>query len=101
MKTIEPTSYTNLFDAVALAFGHAGRGLRAVKTPEKIDAIFLLSDGAPNRGRFRVAKRVVSHISELSKKEIPVHTIGAGEEVFPLLRAIAEATGGTFVDAFE
>ncbi len=101
LAEIEPTSYTNLYDSVELAFGHAGRGPRAVANPEKIDMIFLLSDGAPNRGRHRTPARVIKHIAKLSKREIPVHTIGAGEEVFPLLQAIARETGGKFVDAFE
>ena len=101
LESIEPTSYTNLYDSVELAFGHAGRGPKAVEGGKPLQAIFLLSDGAPNRGRFRIQKRVVKHIAALSEKTIPVHTIGAGEEVFPLLQAIARETGGTFVDAFE
>ena len=33
--------------------------------------------------------------------DLPLNTIGAGEEVFPLLQAMATAGGGQFVDAFE
>ncbi|MDF1701384.1 MAG: VWA domain-containing protein [Planctomycetota bacterium] len=101
LESIEPTSYTNLYDAVEMAFGHAGRGSRPRAPAAKIDAVFLLSDGAPNRGRHRAAKRVIAGIAAMSKREIPVHTIGAGEEVFALLMAIAKATGGEFIDAFE
>ena len=101
LESIEPTSYTNLYDAVDMAFGHAGRGSRPRKPAERIDAVFLLSDGAPNRGRHRAHKRVVEGIKAMSKREIPVHTIGAGEEVFSLLMAIARETGGEFIDAFE
>lgn len=102
LATIEPTSYTNLYGAVEMAFRYAGRGSRApTEPPVKLDAIFLLSDGAPNRGQYRNHERVVKHIARMSKRDIPVHTIGAGEEVFPLLQAIADATGGSFVDAFE
>ncbi len=102
LAEIEPTSYTNLYGAVEMAFRYAGRGSRSGdEPPVKLDAIFLLSDGAPNRGQYRNHERVVKHIARMSKGEIPVHTVGAGEEVFPLLRAIAKATGGTFVDAFE
>ena len=63
--------------------------------------MFLLSDGAPNRGRYRRDDQVVAGIAALSRRRIPVHTIGAGEEVFPLLRRIADATGGRFADAFD
>jgi HEAT repeat protein len=101
LAEVEPTSYTNLYDALELAFGHTGRGPRAVEVPVELDAIFLLSDGAPNRGRHRTHDRVVKHVGRLSRRDVPVHTVGAGEEVFPLLRAIAHETGGTFVDAFE
>jgi len=101
MESIEPTSYTNLYDSIDMAFGHAGRGSRPRKPAVTLDAIFLLSDGAPNRGRHRAHKRVVKGIKEMSRREIPVHTIGAGEEVFSLLMAIAKATGGEFIDAFE
>lgn len=96
----EPTSYTNLFDAVDRAFGLAGRGRWAVEAPQALDAVFLLSDGAPNRGRHRTPEAVVRNVARLSERRVPVHTIGAGEEVFPLLKAIAAATGGRFVDAF-
>lgn len=101
LESIEPTSYTNLYDAVDMAFGHAGRGSRPREPGVRIDAIFLLSDGAPNRGRHRAHKRVVEGIQAMSRREIPVHTIGAGEEVFSLLMAIARETGGEFIDAFE
>ena len=101
LKKLETISYTNLFDAVETAFGHGGRGKFAQVDASPLDAVFLLSDGAPNRGRFRDEKRVIREIGKLSANEVPVHTIGAGDEVFPLLRAIARATGGTFVDAFE
>lgn len=101
LESIEPTSYTNLYDAVDMAFGHAGRGSRPRAPAQRLDAVFLLSDGAPNRGRHRAPKRVIEGIKAMSRREIPVHTIGAGEEVFSLLMAIARETGGTFVDAFE
>jgi len=101
LARVEPTSYTNIYGAVELAFRHAGRGARTLPETVPLDAIFLLSDGEPNRGQYRIPQRVVKHIAEMSRGTIPVHTIGAGEEVFPLLRAIAKATGGRFVDAFE
>ncbi len=90
VDAFETVSYTNLYDAVETAFGYG-----------HLDAVFLLSDGAPNRGKYRREKRVVEAIAALSQKRIPVHCIAAGEEVFPLLKKIADATGGSFVDAFE
>jgi len=101
VEEAEPLSYTNLYDAVETAFGYAGKGRRAAAEPVRVDAVFLLSDGAPNRGRYREPARIVPAVAELAEGRIPVHTIGAGDEAFPLLKAIAEATGGTFVNAFE
>ena len=98
---LEPTSYTNLYDALEIAFGLAGRGRRAVEPAERLDAIFVLSDGEPNRGRYREPGPIVKAVAELSRPDLPVHTIGAGEAAFSLLRRLAQATGGTFTDAFE
>jgi hypothetical protein len=100
LEAIEPTSYTNLYDAVDKAFGYQGGGRWPVEDPEALDAVFLLSDGAPNRGLHRTEDAVVRHVGLLADGKVPVHTIGAGEAVFPLLRAISGATGGRFVDAF-
>ena len=102
MPALALTDHGNLYGAVEMAFRYAGRGSQAPTEPAvKLNAIFLLSDGAPNRGLYRNNERIVKHIGRMSRRDIPVHTIGAGEEVFPLLRAIATATGGKFVDAFE
>lgn len=101
LAALETTSLTNLYDAVETAFQYMGRGRVPAAEPIELDMVFLLSDGAPNRGRYRDEDRVVKHIGRLSRREVPVHTVAAGERVFDLLKRIAEATGGTFTDAFE
>ncbi|MDJ0973664.1 MAG: VWA domain-containing protein [Planctomycetota bacterium] len=101
LAQLETTSLTNLYDAVETAFQYMGRGRVPAADPVELDMVFLLSDGAPNRGRYRDEDRVVKHIGRLSKRDVPVHTVAAGERVFDLLKRIAEATGGTFTDAFE
>ncbi len=101
LDRLETTSFTNLFDAVETAFGYAGKGRHPAAVPVRLDAVFLLSDGRPNRGRYLAEGPLVAAIAALSERRVPVHTVGAGDEVFPLLRAIATATGGTFVDGFE
>ena len=100
VEALETLSYTNLFDAVEVAFGLGGLGPRAAEEARHLDAIFLLSDGAPNRGRIRDEDRIVQALRDLSRGRVPIHAIAAGEEVFPLLQRIADATGGRFVDAF-
>jgi len=98
---LEPTSYTNIYDAVELGLGYAGRGRKKQDPPETLDALFLLTDGEPNRGRYRQPDELVREIAELAQPGIPVHTIGAGTAAYDLLKRIAAATGGTFTDAFE
>jgi uncharacterized protein YegL len=96
LDAIVPKSFTNIYDAVETAFQYAGFGRSPASEPQHLDLVFLLSDGAPNRGRYHVAEQVVAGISALSQRRVPVHTIGAGESVLPLLRDISAATGGTF-----
>jgi hypothetical protein len=97
----DAVSFTNLHDAIETAFSHAGRGRRPAADPRPLDAVFVLSDGAPNRGRFLDPDPVLSAVVALSAGVAPIHTIGAGEKAFPLLRRIAAATGGRFVDAYD
>jgi hypothetical protein len=101
LGALETISYTNLYDAVETAFGYGGIGPRAVDEPTRLDAVFLLSDGEPNRGRYRTEDRVVEALAALSRGRVPIHAVAAGEEVFPLLGRVARATGGRFVDAFD
>jgi hypothetical protein len=101
VHALESKSETNIYDAVEAAFEEMGRGTTPSTEPVRLDAVFLLSDGEPNQGRYHLPKQVVKGIAELSGGQVPVHTVGAGESVFQLLRDVAAATGGTFVDAFE
>ena len=101
LDAIVPKSYTNIYDAVETAFQYMGLGRSPAVDPQRLDVVFLLSDGAPNRGRYHVADQVLRAISALSQRRVPIHTIGAGETVLPLLRDIAFATGGTFQEAFD
>ena len=97
----EAVSFTNLHDAIETAFSYAGRGRRPVPDPHPLDAVFVLSDGAPNRGRYVEADQVLEAVVALAAGVAPVHAVGAGESAFPLLRRIAAATGGRFVDAYD
>ena len=101
LDAIVPKSYTNIYDAVETAFQYMGLGRTPAPDPQRLDLVFLLSDGAPNRGRYHVPEQVLAGIRALSQRKVPVHTIGAGESVLPLLRDIAAATGGTFQEALD
>lgn len=101
LDAIVPRSFTNLYDAVETAFSYAGRGRHPADDPVRLDLVFVLSDGAPNRGRYHLPAQVVAGIAALAGGTVPVHTVGAGEQVMPLLRAIAAATGGTCTEAVD
>lgn len=98
---LDVLSFTNLYDAVERAYGLAGRGPQTVEESVPLDAVFLLSDGAPNRGRYRDGPRIVAGLAALSEGDVPIHCICVREAVAALLNEIAGATGGVFVDAFE
>jgi hypothetical protein len=99
LAAISPVSFTNIYDAIEAAFGLAGRGPKPAPDAKPLDAIFVLSDGAPNRGRYVKDDANVEAVAGLSQRTIPVHAISAGDSVAALLRRIAAATGGTYVDA--
>src|SRR5262249_58150630 len=93
-------AYTNLYDAIETAFQYAGKGREPSADPVRVDAVFVLSDGFPNRGRYFERKQLIAGVAALSEKQVPVHTIGTGNAAgFPLLRESAGATGGGTVAA--
>ena len=90
LPTIEIKSYTNIFDSME----------KALKMEP--DEIFLISDGAPNRGRFRLPRDILREIKELNRKKVRINTISVvrvvdGDEHIGLLKDIAEAHGGQAV----
>jgi len=91
LPSIEIRSYTNLFDAVE-------RGLRL--RPQEL---FVISDGAPNRGRWRLPRDILREVAELNNHRTKIHTVSVvravdGDEHVSLLKQIAEAAGGTHVE---
>ena len=90
LKTIEIKSYTNLYDSLEKAIGLGP------------DEIFVISDGEPNRGRWRSARDILRELKKLNARRTPIHTISVvrtvdGDKHVGLLRAIAEQHGGQAV----
>jgi HEAT repeat protein len=80
-----PRGGTNLFD-----------GLEAALLMDGIDTIFLLSDGAPSRGRYRDAGAIARAVRQLNQtRRIAIHTVAIGIDS-PLLRRLAEESGGRY-----
>ncbi len=90
ISDIEIKSYTNLYDSMERAFR---------LDP---DEIFIISDGAPNRGRFRLPRDIIREVKKLNEKRIPIHSISIvrvvdGDEHIALLETIAKQNGGQHV----
>ena len=90
LADIEIKSYTNLFDSIEHAFSIDP------------DEVFVISDGAPNRGRFRLPRDIIREVKKLNQKRVPIHTISVvrvvdGDEHIALLATIAQDSGGTHV----
>ncbi|MGH7163336.1 MAG: vWA domain-containing protein, partial [Planctomycetota bacterium] len=91
LPTIEIKSYTNLFDAL-----EAGLAMEPTE-------IFLISDGEPNRGRKQLPRDILSELRRSNSRKVPIHTVSVvrtvdGDGHIPLLREIAEESGGEHVE---
>ncbi|MGQ0612719.1 MAG: vWA domain-containing protein [Planctomycetaceae bacterium] len=89
LPDLEIKSYTNLFDALELALGL------------KPEEIFLISDGEPNRGRKILPRDILTELEKINPRKVRVHTVSVvrtvdGHTHVPLLKEIAEATGGRY-----
>ena len=89
LEGFEIKSYTNLFDAIELALTLG------------IDEVFVISDGEPNRGRKQLPRDILNELERINKRKIPIHTVSVvrtvdGDDHEPLLKRIADQTGGTY-----
>jgi len=91
LKDLEIKSYTNLFDAME-------KGLRLHP-----DEMFVISDGAPNRGRKRSTRDILSELKRLNAKaRTAIHTVSVvrtvdGGEHIDLLKKVAAQNRGQSV----
>jgi hypothetical protein len=111
-----PHGETNLFDALALAFGvskraletgrgyfdEIGGGKRPDRSDEGPETIFLLSDGVPNRGAITEPDKIVKEISRANRvRRIVIHTIAVGRFHADFLRRLAKENYGEAVTVGE
>ncbi len=98
LPTLETKSFTNIHDALEKALGLAGRGRFAVSPAPGVDDIFLISDGEPNRGRYRDTKGIARSILRLNTpRAARIHCIALGDKPRVLLEKVARENGGEFV----
>lgn len=83
----EASGGTNLFDALMLAFEE-----------ERVDTIYLLSDGAPSAGRVTDPDAILERIHLLNRaRMIQINTISIGQKS-PFMRRLAEENGGSYTE---
>jgi hypothetical protein len=94
-EDMDTKMYTNLFDTLERALGFAGLGRRALDDPPGVDDVFLLTDGEPNRGKYRDVRGILKGLEEIDPlNRVRIHTISVGDEPRELMAAIAKARGG-------
>jgi VWA domain-containing protein/HEAT repeat protein len=92
---LETKKYTNIFDTVERALGFSGLGRFAVPEPPGVDDVFILTDGEPNRGRYRDTPAILSGLSKLDpRRTVRIHAISIGDTPKELMSSIAKQHGG-------
>lgn len=98
----QPTGWlTNYYDALRASFGDVhGRSGSGAWFADLPDTILFLSDGEPTRGRFQERVALATLVRQWNEVVgASVHTVGIGaDHDAELLAALAESTGGTYVD---
>ncbi len=108
VKSCTPSGETNIFDALAMAFGASLKAVRSgtgyldeiggAKGGEfenGPDTVFLLSDGVPNKGEITDGDRIAAEISRANRaRRIVVNTIAVGNFQADFLRKIAVQNWG-------
>lgn len=103
LPQLETKSYTNLYDAVETALGLlgdsvAGAGAPGGATPAPgVDDVVVLTDGVPNRGKWKDADRICAGLRERNAGRARISCVALAEEGADLLRRIAKENGGAFV----
>lgn len=98
-ENVVPTDLTNIFDAIEQAFNIVSATSDAKNLKKGADTIFLMTDGAPNRGKFFEPDLILKEVKRMNAtRKITIHTIGVGEGHFaPLLQNLAAQNGGQYI----
>ncbi len=89
VQAAQPNGLTNVFDALDKAF-----------KDERLDTIYLLSDGAPTHGAYKKTADILREIDKMNRiRRVKINTIGFNLKPHEkeLLKRLAEATGGVFI----
>jgi len=88
-------------DALEKAFELAGNGVRDKNYAALVDTIYLMTDGAPNAGKYPTTDDILRKVGEWNTlSKVIINTIGLGDKSNynpDFLMRLAKMTGGTFV----
>lgn len=98
-ENVVPTDLTNIFDAIEQAFNIVSATNDAKNLKKGADTIFLMTDGAPNRGKFFEPDLILKEVKRMNAtRKLTIHTIGVGEgHNAPLLQTLAAQNGGQYI----
>lgn len=86
LRANAPTGGTNLFDALEMAL-----------LTDKVDTVYLLSDGRPNGGKLESTGDILARIAQLNElRRITIHCVSIGR-ASTLLQQLAAKHGGEYV----
>lgn len=98
IEGLEGKGDTNIFDPLADALHRAGRGVSDRAYELTADTIFLLSDGAPNRGRISTTTGILKEVAQLNPwRRVTIHTVGIGpDHDSSFMEKLALENGGSY-----
>jgi HEAT repeat protein len=86
VKTLQPAGNTNVYDA-----------LEAALLMPDVDAVYLLSDGRPDAGRYRATDVLLKRVRRLNQtRRVAIYAVAIGIDS-DLLRALADQNDGVYV----
>ena len=96
---VQPQMQTNIYDAIEQAFNVISGSSDRKNRQSGADTMFLMTDGAPSRGKFVRPDVILQEVNRLNQtRGITIHTIGVGKNHNkPFLERLAAENGGQYL----
>jgi hypothetical protein len=98
-KHVQADMQTNIWDAIDQAFHIVSDSSDRKNRDRGADTIFLMTDGAPSRGKFVRPEVILEEVRRINKvRDITIHTIGVGKgHNKGFLQRLATENGGQYL----
>lgn len=106
VEKLDPEGQTNIFDSLEKGFliqdlkdPRVKKDVELGTFKTGVDTIYLMSDGAPNRGRVTEPGAICAKVREMNReRKVVIHCIAVGRTADPeFMKRLAEENGGAFV----